>query len=125
NVVATGDIVSTGMRYPNIDYANGGGINGIIAAVETYMKIGDDQTKYVPGHGVLMMKPALAEYHDMLVSAADKVGAVIKAGKSEDDAGAAKALAEIGAKLKTMQMADDNMVKLIYRSLKGAKANPA
>jgi len=34
-------------------------------------------------------------------------------------------LAPVGAQLHTNQMADDNMVKMVYRSLKGAKANPA
>src|SRR5207237_4836052 len=53
NVIATGDIVSTGERYVTIDYANGGSINGIISTVETYLKLGNDQTKYVPGHGAL------------------------------------------------------------------------
>jgi len=34
-------------------------------------------------------------------------------------------LPEVGAKLKTNQQADDNMVKMVYRSLKGVKANKA
>ena len=32
---------------------------------------------------------------------------------------------QVGMKLGTNQMTDDNMVKLAYRSLKGARANPA
>ena len=125
NVISTGAVVSTGNRYVTIDYANGGSINGIISTVETYIKLGNDQTKYVPGHGALATKADLQRYHDMLVDVRDRVQAQIKAGKTEDQAVAAKPLAEIGAKLQTNQMADDNMVKMVYRSLKGVKANKA
>jgi cyclase len=125
NVVSTGDVVSTGNRYVTIDYANGGSINGIISTVETYIKLGNDQTKYVPGHGALATKADLQAYHDLLVDVRDRVQAQIKAGKTEEQTIAAKPLAEVGAKLKTNQQADDNMVKMVYRSLKGVKANKA
>ena len=125
NVIATGDTVSLGERYVTIDYANGGSLNGIISTVETYIKLGNDQTKYVPGHGPLATKADIQKYHDMLVGVRDAVQAQIKAGKTEDQAVAAKPLAQIGAQLHTTQMLDDNMVKMSYRSLKGAKANPA
>jgi cyclase len=125
NVIACGDTVSLGNRYPTIDYANGGSLNGIISTVETYIKMGDDQTKYVPGHGPLASKADMQRYHDMLVAVRDAVQAQIKAGKTEEQAVAAKPLAEIGAKLGTNAMADEAMVKMSYRSLKGAKKNPA
>ncbi len=125
NVIACGDTVSLGDRYPTIDYANGGSLNGIISTVETYLRMGNDQTKYVPGHGPLATKADIQKYHDMLVQVRDAVQAEIKAGKTEDQAVADKPLAKIGAALHTTAMLDDNMVKMSYRSLKGAKANPA
>src|SRR6266446_9548919 len=123
NVIATGDTVSTGERYVTIDYANGGSINGIISTVEIYLKLGNDQTKYVPGHGALATHDDIQKYHDLLVRVRDAVQGEIKAGKTEEQALADKPLAPIGAQLHTNQMADDNMVKMVYRSLKGAKAN--
>jgi cyclase len=125
NVIATGDVVSTGNRYVTIDYANGGSINGIISTVETYIRMGDAQTKYVPGHGELASKADLQRYHDLLVRVRDAVQSEMKAGKTEQQAIADKPLAQIGAELHTNQMADDNMVKMVYRSLKGVKANKA
>ena len=125
NVISTGDVCSLGSRYPTIDYANGGSLNGIISTVETYIKLGNDQTKYVPGHGPLATKADLQSYHDTLIKVREAIQSEIKAGKTEDQAVADKPLAQIGAQLKTNQMADDNMVKMSYRSLKGAKANPA
>jgi cyclase len=125
NVISTGDVVSTGNRYVTIDYANGGSINGIISTVETYLKLGNDETKYVPGHGELATKADVQKYHDMLVKVRDAVQNEIKGGKTEDQAVTDKPLSAVGAQLHTNQMADDNMVKMVYRSLKGAKANPA
>ena len=125
NVISTGDVVSTGNRYVTIDYANGGSINGIISTVETYLRLGNDQTKYVPGHGNLATKADIQAYHDLLVRVRDAVQNEIRSGKTEAQAIADKPLAQIGAQLKTNQQADDNMVKMVYRSLKGVKANKA
>lgn len=125
NVISTGDVVSTGNRYVTIDYANGGSINGIISTVETYLRLGNDQTKYVPGHGNLATKADVQAYHDLLVRVRDSVQSEMKAGKTEAQVVADKPLAPIGAQLKTNQQADDNMVKMVYRSLKGVKANKA
>ncbi len=125
DVIATGDIVSTGNRYVTIDYKNGGSINGIISTVETYIRMGTDQTKYVPGHGDLTNKAGLQRYHDQLVEIRDAVQNEIKAGKTEAQAVADHPLAKVGADLHTNQMQDDTMVRAVYQSLKGAKANKA
>jgi len=125
DVISTGDVVSTGERYVTIDYANGGSINGIISTVETYIRMGDDQTKYVPGHGELTNKAGVQRYHDLLVRVRDAVQGEIKSGKTEAQAISDHPLAQIGSELHTNQMADDNMVKMVYRSLKGVKANKA
>lgn len=118
NVLATGDIVSTGGRYPNIDVAVGGNIKGLIAAVDTYLKVSNADTKIVPGHGMLMNKAALEDYRTMLVTARDRVAKMISEGKSEDDAVAAKALNDVEQKAGANEMATANLVRLIYRSLK-------
>ena len=39
NVLATGDIVTLGTRYPNIDFANGGNIKGMIAATDVFLAL--------------------------------------------------------------------------------------
>ncbi len=124
NVISTGDVVSTGNRYVTIDYANGGSINGIISTVETYLRLGNDQTKYVPGHGALATHADIQAYHDLLVRVRDAVKNDMT-GKTEAQVIADKPLAQIGAQLHTNQQADDNMVKMVYRSLKGVKANKA
>ena len=119
NVLATGDIVSIFEgRYPNVDVGVTGNIKGIIAAVDTYLKLANDQTKIVPGHGPVINKARLQEYRTFVVSARDAVQKQVAGGKSEDEAVAAKPLAALDAQVKSTPEASDNFVRLIYKSLK-------
>lgn len=118
NVLATGDIVSIGNRYPNIDVANGGNIKGMIAAVDTYIKLSNDQTKVVPGHGPLMSKANLTAYRNLLATARDRVAKLIAEGKTEDETVAAKAIQDLEKTAGANEQATANFVRLIYRSLK-------
>ncbi|HTK35474.1 MAG TPA: MBL fold metallo-hydrolase [Caulobacteraceae bacterium] len=119
NVLAAGDIVSTGARYPNIDVAAGGNINGIIAAVDAYIKRSNDKTKIVPGHGAMMDRAGLKEYRALLADARDRVAKLIKEGKTEDEVVTAKPITDLQAKAGANDMASANFERLIYRSLKG------
>jgi glyoxylase-like metal-dependent hydrolase (beta-lactamase superfamily II) len=51
NVLDTGDTFGNTGRYNTIDFANGGDIRGLIRAADAYIKVSNDQTKIVPGHG--------------------------------------------------------------------------
>ncbi len=121
NVLATGDIVTIGNRYPNIDFANGGHIDGTIKAVDTYIKLADEKTKIVPGHGSLMNKAQLIEYRAFLATSRDRVKKLISEGKSEADAVAAKPFADLEAKLGANEAASGNWVRVIYNSYKPKK----
>jgi len=118
DVLATGDIVTLGKRYPNIDFANGGGIDGMIAGVDAYLKLVNDNTRIVPGHGPLVNKAKLAEYRAMLADARERVAKLIAAGKSESEAVAAKPFADIQASIGASDQASVNFVRVIYNSLK-------
>jgi glyoxylase-like metal-dependent hydrolase (beta-lactamase superfamily II) len=118
NVLATGDIVTLGTRYPNIDFANGGTIKGMIAATDVFLALANNDTKVVPGHGPLTNKAGMATYRDMLVTAQDRVAKLSAEGKSLDEAVAAKPFADIGAKIGANEEQNANFVRLIYRSLK-------
>jgi glyoxylase-like metal-dependent hydrolase (beta-lactamase superfamily II) len=122
NVLSTGDIVSVGGRYPNVDIGGGGNIAGMIAGVDTFLKVSNDQTNIVPGHGPLLTKADLENYRALLVDARDRVAKLVDDGKTIDEAVAAKPLADLDAKAGATQQGSDNFVKLIYLSLKPAKA---
>jgi glyoxylase-like metal-dependent hydrolase (beta-lactamase superfamily II) len=117
NVLATGDVVVIG-RYPNIDFANGGNIKGMIAGTTKFLAIANKDTKIVPGHGPLGTREDMVAYRELLITARDRVAKLIKDGKSLDDAVAAKPFADLDAKLKVTQQASDNFVKVVYGSLK-------
>ena len=118
DVLATGDIVSTGNRYPNIDVAAGGNIKGIIASLDTFIRRSDAKTKVVPGHGVLTDKAGLVAYRAIMVDARDRIAKLIKDGMTEDQVVAAKPLTDIQAKVGANDMASANFERLVYRSLK-------
>ena len=116
NVLATGDTFTNG-RYPNIDFANGGNIKGMIAAADTYLKLANDKTRIVPGHGPIADKAALIEYRAMLVTARDRMAALVKQGKSEDDVVAAKPFADLDKKWAPTELASTNFIRVVYHSL--------
>jgi cyclase len=116
HVLATGDTFTNG-RYPNIDFANGGNIKGMIAAADAYLKLVTARTKIVPGHGPLADKKALTEYRAMLVTARDRMAVLVKDGKSEDDVVALKPFADLDAKWAPTELASKNFIRVVYHSL--------
>jgi cyclase len=117
NVLSTGDTFATG-RYPNIDFANGGNIKGMIEACDRYLKLVNDQTKIVPGHGLLATRADLVAYRTMLVDARDRMAKLIGDGKNEADAIAARPFADYDKKLGVNDQASQNFIRVVYHSLK-------
>jgi glyoxylase-like metal-dependent hydrolase (beta-lactamase superfamily II) len=117
NVLSTGDTVAMG-RYPNIDFANGGSLKGMIAVADAYLALSNDTTKIVPGHGPLASKAQLAEYRAMLSTVRDRMLALIKEGKSEADVYAAKPFADFDAKFKANEQAAANWMRVVYASVR-------
>jgi cyclase len=120
NVLSTGDTFTNG-RYPNIDFANGGNIKGMIAATDAYLKLVNDKTRIVPGHGPLADKAALMAYRTMLVTARDRMAKLVKEGKSEDDVVAAKPFADLDVKWAPTELASKNFIRVVYHSLADKK----
>jgi glyoxylase-like metal-dependent hydrolase (beta-lactamase superfamily II) len=120
NVLSTGDTFTNG-RYPNIDFANGGNIKGMIAATDAYLKLTNAKTRIVPGHGPIADKAALTEYRTMLVTARDRMAKLVKEGKSEDDVVAAKPFSDLDAKWAPTELAGRNFTRVVYHSLADKK----
>jgi len=116
NVLATGDTFTNG-RYPNIDFANGGNIKGMIAATDAYLKLVNDKSRIVPGHGPIADRAALVAYRTMLVTARERMAKLVKEGKSEDDVVAAKPFTDLDAKWAPTDLAATNFIRAVYHSL--------
>ena len=117
NVLSTGDTV-TMQRWPNIDFAVGGNIKGMIAACDAYLKLVNVDTKIVPGHGALTNKAGLMAYRAMLASARDRMARLVKDGKTEDQVIAAKPFADYDQKLGVNDEQSRNFIRVVYHSLK-------
>ncbi len=116
NVLSTGDTF-TNRGYPDIDFANGGHIDGMIAATDAYLKLANAKTRIVPGHGPLADRAALVEYRTMLVTARNRMTKLVKEGKGEDEVVAAKPFADLDPKWAPTELASKNFIRVVYHSL--------
>jgi glyoxylase-like metal-dependent hydrolase (beta-lactamase superfamily II) len=114
NVIATGDVV--GGSYPLIDADSGGTFEGFIAAAEKVLSLADDETKIVPGHGPVMSKADVAAYHEMLLQVRDRVGKLIAAKKTVEEAKAAKPLADLEPRWGQGFIHGDFVVESVYKT---------
>jgi glyoxylase-like metal-dependent hydrolase (beta-lactamase superfamily II) len=90
DVIATGDIIDT-TRFPFIDVARGGTLQGELDALNRLMDLSihnlplqwhSDRTFLVPGHGHVYDKLDLLEYRDAITIVRDRVRDLIDQGKT-------------------------------------------
>ena len=118
NVLCTGDTFNNRKRYQTIDFANGGDIRGMISANNAYMKLANDNTKIVPGHGGLAKKSDVANFLAMLTTARERIEKLFNEGKSEAEVLAAKPLADLDASWANDEKAAQDYTKMVYNSFK-------
>jgi cyclase len=118
NVLDTGDTFSHTGRYNTIDFANGGDIRGLIRAADAYLKVSNDNTKIVSGHGTLAKKADLMAWREMLVTSRDRIQKMFNEGKSEPEVVAAKPLADLDAKWAANEQQAQNWTRMVYNSFK-------
>ena len=116
NVLATGDTMNNLKKYQSIDFGNGGDVRGMVRATETYLKVANEGTKVVVGHGPLANKADIAQYHDMLVTSRDRIETLFKEGKSEQEVVALKPLADLDKTWANNEQHAIGNVKSIYNS---------
>lgn len=96
NIIHTGDTFFNGI-YPFIDVEHGGSIDGMIKAADITLKLANDQTQIIPGHGPLASKKDLVRFRDMLITARTAIKAAAQGGKSVEEVIAAEPLKELNA----------------------------
>lgn len=121
NVLHMGDTYFS-ERYPYIDLASGGSINGFIEAHKKALLVINDETKIIPGHGRPSNKKELETYTAMLEEIKGSIQKEIDAGKSLDDL---KSNTELTKKYDTSFgtgfIKPERMKEIFYTSLKGKK----
>jgi cyclase len=87
DVIVAGDVFSTA-TYPVFDRAQGGSINGVIAALNRIIRLTvpthnqEGGTMVVPGHGRLGDEMDVVEYRNMLTIVRDRIQALVAEGKT-------------------------------------------
>ena len=95
DVVAVGDVFSPD-RYPSIDRATGGSVQGLIAALNRVLELTvparfqEGGTYVIPGHGRLSDEADVVEYRDMVTIIRDRVQDLIDKGLTWDQVKAAR-----------------------------------
>jgi len=118
NVLATGDVMNNNKRYQNIDFGNGGDIRGMLRATDAWLRVSNDNTKVVVGHGPLAKRADIAEYREMLLTSRDRIERLVREGKTEDQIVALRPLKDLDAKWAANDQAAVNHIRNVYNSFK-------
>ena len=117
NVLHTGDTLFNGF-YPFIDSDSGGSIDGMIASADKVLGIVNEQTKIIPGHGPLAAPKDLKAFRDMLASLRDQVAALIREGKTLEQAVAANPTKDLDPVWGKGFLKPEQVVQMVYTDLK-------
>ena len=94
NVLHMGDLYFKIPGYPFIDVASGGNVFNAMNSLDAVIRMIDDRTRVIPGHGPMSNKAELIAYRAMIGDAVARVKALKDAGKSLEEAVAAQPLAD-------------------------------
>ena len=120
DVIMTGDFYrSTG--YPNIDRANGGTLNGMLAGLNKIIELSGPSTRILPGHGAIVDKTAVAAHRDMIVAIRDKIAPMVKKGMTVEQITAAKPTSDYDAKMGDTGTTGPRFIGQLQAELSGAK----
>ncbi len=129
DVVMAGDTFDT-TRFPAIDVARGGSIQGEIAALQKLVDTAipsvpivsrEDGTLIVPGHGRICDQLDVVEYRDMVTIIRDRIRDLMKQNLTLEQVKAAAPARGYARRYGSEPSTTNEFVEAIYRSL-GAKA---
>jgi glyoxylase-like metal-dependent hydrolase (beta-lactamase superfamily II) len=116
NIIHTGDLFFSGM-YPVIDYTTGGWIGGMASALDTLLKVGDANTRIIPGHGPMSTKADMQASRDMLHTIHDRLHTLSEQHKSAPEVIASQPTKDFDAKFGKGVLSPDIFVKIAFASI--------
>ncbi len=117
NVLHSGDTLFNGF-YPFIDTSGGGSIDGMIASADKVLAVINEQTRIIPGHGPAASPKDLKAFRDMLSILRDRVAALIREGKTLEEAQAAVPTKDLDAEWGDGFLKPEQVVQMVYQDLK-------
>jgi glyoxylase-like metal-dependent hydrolase (beta-lactamase superfamily II) len=118
NVVHMGDTFFRD-RFPFIDTASGGSIDGLVAAVGDALAVMDAETQIIPGHGTLSTREDLRGYRDALKTMRDAVARLMAQGMSLTQIQDARPVQAQAGAWGQDRAAEDSFVATIHYGLGG------
>lgn len=118
NVVHMGDTFFRD-RFPFIDTATGGSIDGLIAAAGEALAVMDADTQIIPGHGALSGREDLRAYRDALKAMRDAVADLMRQGMSLQQIQAERPIRRQAEAWGQNRQAEDGFVATIHHGLGG------
>lgn len=94
NVIHMGDLYFKIPGYPFIDVSSGGNVFNAMNSLDAVIRMIDDQTKVIPGHGPMSTKAELVAYRAMMGDAVARVKALKDQGKTLEETVASQPLAD-------------------------------
>ncbi len=116
NVVHMGDTFFRN-RFPFIDTATGGSIDGMIAAAGVALALMDADTQVIPGHGPLSSREDLMDYRDALRRMRNAVAALKEEGLTLGEIQARRPIRDQAAAWDQDQAAEESFVATIHHGL--------
>jgi glyoxylase-like metal-dependent hydrolase (beta-lactamase superfamily II) len=123
NVVHMGDVFIT-VGYPFFDMGNGGTLDGMIRAMDLVLARTNESTRIIPGHGPVASRADLQAYRDMLATVRERVAALIRKGRTQEQILAAQPTREFDAKYGQAFFKPDVWTQRVYVDLRRALAKP-
>jgi len=118
NVVHMGDTFFNG-RFPFIDTASGGSIDGLIAAVGRGLAVMDAETRVIPGHGSVGTREDLRAYRDALKTMRDRVARSMAGGATLDQVIASRPASDFARAWNQTEESESTFVQTLWVSLGG------
>ena len=116
NVLHTGDMMMKGAGFPFVDLSSGGNVQHLIVSLDQMIAMTDADTVVIPGHGPLATRADLIAWRGMIATAVARVSALKMAGRTLDQAKAAKPVAGL-ADTSNSFFPEDQFVEAIWGSL--------
>ena len=124
DVMHLGDVFSNKL-YPFIDTGSGGSVAGTIAAMDKAIALAGEGTRIIPGHGAMGTRADMQAYRQMLATVHERVQALVRDGKTEQEAIAAKPSAEFDEAWGKGFLKPEQFVSMVWNDLKHASAPAA
>jgi cyclase len=104
------------LGFPFVDLSSGGNVEHLLVSLDQVIAMTDANTVIIPGHGELATRADLIAWRAMIATAVERVQALKSAGRTLDQAKAAKPLAGLHNIPDTF-VSEDAFVESIWGSL--------